>query len=109
TNNDGTLEASEVASTTFVCAGAQSAVRVVAEPPGANCTFGGEAIEAGTDTNGNGVLDDAEVQTTSFVCAGPGEAQPLVAIATEPPGANCPTGGSAIEVGLDGNGDGILE
>jgi hypothetical protein len=81
-NGDGTLEASEITSTQYVCngtAGASGAagssgmttlVQVVDEPPGAHCSTGGKAINAGIDSNGNGVLDPSEISTTSYVCNG---------------------------------------
>lgn len=34
---------------------------------------------------------------------------PLTRVVSEPPGANCPSGGQAIEIGLDQNGDGQLD
>jgi hypothetical protein len=33
----------------------------------------------------------------------------LVAVTAEPPGANCATGGEKVQVGIDTNGDGVLE
>ncbi len=45
-------------------------VQVDQEPPGANCKYGGVAIESGIDTNGNGVLDASEVTSTQYVCNG---------------------------------------
>jgi hypothetical protein len=52
--------------------GESELVRLVPEPPGKNCTYGGTAIETGIDTNGDGVLEDSEVTSTSYVCAGAG-------------------------------------
>jgi hypothetical protein len=43
-------------------------VKVVPEPEGPNCQFGGQAIETGVDHNQNGVLDDSEVSSVSYVC-----------------------------------------
>jgi len=70
-NGNGQLDDSEVTNTTYACDG-QSAVGLVAvspEPPGANCTDGGQRIESGPDSNANGVLDPGEVQSTTFVCS----------------------------------------
>ena len=91
---------------------------VTAEPMGANCTTGGAKVNAGLDTNSNAVLDDTEITSTQYVCngsAGPsgqnGTAgfSSLVAIIAEPLGANCTTGGSKVNVGLDTNNNGMLD
>ncbi len=76
TNGDGTLDASEVTSTSYVCNGTSggdgkdSLVRTGDEPIGTNCPFGGTKIETGLDANDNGVLEDTEVNAaaTSYVC-----------------------------------------
>ncbi len=117
-NDNGTLDAGEITSTSYVCAAAPGVavlVAVVGEPAGDNCPAGGQAIETGADTNGNGVLDESEVASTSYVCSGAdgsngsnGE-RALVRVDAEPEGPNCSGGGSAIHVGLDTNNDGILE
>lgn len=86
-----------------------SLVATVAEPPGANCAAGGEAIESGIDRNDNGVLDASEVTATSYVCAGVPGSSTLVAVVVEPPGAHCANGGQAIETGFDANGNGVLD
>jgi hypothetical protein len=70
-NDNGVLDASEVTTTSYVCAGvpgSSTLVGVVAEPPGVHCANGGEAIETGFDVNGNGVLDPSEVSQTTYVC-----------------------------------------
>jgi hypothetical protein len=86
-----------------------SLVAAMAEPPGANCAAGGEAIESGIDRNDNGVLDASEVTATSYVCAGVPGSSTLVAVVVEPPGAHCANGGQAIETGFDANGNGVLD
>jgi hypothetical protein len=86
-----------------------SLVATVAEPPGANCAAGGEAIESGVDHNANGVLDASEITATSYVCAGVGGSVTLVGVVVEPPGAHCANGGQAIETGFDTNGNGVLD
>jgi len=79
TNDNGTLDASEVTSTSYVCEGGNgnngnnghsSLVATSDEPAGANCPFGGVKIETGLDTNDDGVLGASEVNAaaTSFVC-----------------------------------------
>lgn len=108
-NGDGVLEPTEVEQTTFLCTTPGQLVRVVAEPPGANCAYGGDAIETGTDANGNGVLDDSEVASTTYECTAAPAPQTLIALAAEPPGANCAHGGTAVHAGVDVDGDGVLE
>ncbi len=80
--------------------------------PGADCPAGGTAILTGPDTNGNGLLDPDEVQSTRPVCNGRDGAgnavTGLFAITDEPPGANCPAGGTRIDFGLDTDSDGTL-
>jgi hypothetical protein len=101
--------------------GVTALVGVVAEPPGKNCTNGGNRITSGLDTNGNGVLDASEVTNTQYVCNGApgstgtagtagvnGEAT-LVATSTVAAGANCPNGGKQINMGLDTNRNGALD
>jgi OmcA/MtrC family decaheme c-type cytochrome len=71
TNGNGTLDPSEVTSTSYVCnGGTNSLVATSPEPAGANCPFGGTKIETGLDTNNDGILEDSEVNAaaTSYVC-----------------------------------------
>ena len=88
---DGTLTASEVSSTQYVCngvagtAGSSGApgptgpagsdglnalVQMLVEPSGSNCAAGGKVINAGVDDNANGVLDASEISSTGYVCNG---------------------------------------
>ena len=78
-NGNGTLEASEATSTSYVCNGSagtagarthNSLVAATAEAAGPNCTYGGTRITAGLDANDSGVLDPAEVTSTSYSCNG---------------------------------------
>lgn len=96
-DRDGTLSATEVTSTQYVCNGAAGATGSSGTPgaPGAagtpgsagtagmtvltnlrnelsgtHCTFGGVAIDVGLDSNGNRVLDAFEVSSTGYVCNG---------------------------------------
>lgn len=125
-DENGTLDAGEITSTSFVCNGADGLdgadgvdgqpgvdaisdlVRVSAEPAGANCTSGGTRIDAGPDANGNGTLDAAEIVETSFACSGNGFTS-LVDVTPVAPGADCVDGGQRIDVGLDANVDGVLD
>jgi len=120
----------------FVNSPAEIVVRVMVEPAGANCEFGGTKVETGLDTNQNGSLDDGEVDPagTFFICngepgggggpAGPtgpegpqgptgedGEdgAPALTDIDIIPEGDVCPQGGLEIKTGNDTNGNGVLD
>jgi hypothetical protein len=108
-NGDGVLEDGEIESTDYVCSAASTLVRVVAEPAGANCATGGLAVQSGLDTDGDHVLEDSEVLATSYVCNGPTGTTELVRVDSEPSGANCTDGGSAIRIGADTNGNGVLD
>lgn len=45
---------------------------LVAEPPGANCTYGGTRADAGLDADRNGTLSSAEISSTSYLCRSSG-------------------------------------
>jgi hypothetical protein len=85
-NADGTLDGSEVSSTSYVCNGAPGAtgapgspgtlLEVTAEPAGQNCASGGERIDAGVDENGDRILEPTEITKTTYVCNGTGAATP---------------------------------
>jgi hypothetical protein len=88
--------------------GQSSLVRLDDEPAGPRCEHGGTAVHVGLDDDGDGVLGASEIDTTSYVCH-PAPADPqLVQVVPEPPGANCANGGSAIQIGVDADGDGVL-
>jgi hypothetical protein len=114
-DGDGTLDAAEVDSTTFVCnggsggAGASSLIRLNTEPAGTNCPEGGQRIDTGVDDDGDGTLDPGEVDSTSYVCTGADGVKSLVTVTPEPEGANCASGGQRIDVGIDDDGDSVLD
>lgn len=83
-------------------------IRTFAEPAGANCATGGTRADAGRDANGNGALDAGEEATTVYMCTQPGGAAGLIRTAVEPAGANCASGGTRIQAGLDDDGNGAL-
>ena len=95
--------------------GKNALVAVSAEAVGAHCSVAGSRIDAGADTNANGVLDAAEISSTQYVCGGaagstgPTGLSTLVHMVNEPAGANCATGGKRINVGPDGNSNGVLD
>src|SRR5262245_1626310 len=69
-DHDGTLSATEVSATKFVCngGGVSTLTNVADEPAGTHCEAGGVKVETGLDSNANGVLDPAEVTQTDYVC-----------------------------------------
>jgi OmcA/MtrC family decaheme c-type cytochrome len=72
-DDDGTLDASEVQSTQYVCHGGgghSSLVRTGTEDAGVNCPFGGTRIETGLDLNDDGTLaaEEIDASATSYVC-----------------------------------------
>ena len=107
--------------------GVNGASRVTPLSPGSQCRTGGYSIQFGLDLNRNGTLDTSEVTSTTVVCNGATGAtgaqgatgatgatgqngkSSLIATVPEPAGANCASGGVAVQTGLDTNGDGTLE
>ncbi|HYV48845.1 MAG TPA: collagen-like protein [Myxococcaceae bacterium] len=118
--------------------GRNSLSATTVESPGANCATGGVKVEYGLDVNGNGVLEIAEVNAalTRYVCngaqgpqgiqgaqgsqgaqgaqgaagtAGANGLSSLTATAVESPSANCATGGTRVDYGVDTNGNGVLD
>jgi OmcA/MtrC family decaheme c-type cytochrome len=94
-------------------AGTSTVVKTSAEPAGKNCQAGGTKVESGIDANGNGGLDDAEIDSarTYYVCNGAAGSSKgtLIKTTPEPAGTNCANGGTKVEVGLDANGNGVLD
>lgn len=89
--------------------GLQSLVDISNEPAGQNCTAGGLKVSSGIDKNGNGILDGDEVSLTKFVCDGSNGISSLLTSVAEPKGANCPNGGTKIQLGRDMNANGQLD
>lgn len=124
-NLNGLLDANEEAALTqYVCNGAAGAtgaagsagvstrVAITNEPAGTNCSSGGSRVTAGPDGNGNGVLDDGEVSSMGYLCNGAVGAaglNSLLAITTEPAGANCPSGGKKVVSWLDVVANGAID
>jgi len=114
-NGDGVLDPAEVDVVQEVCNGADglnSLIQVTPEPAGANCSSGGQRIDAGVDINNNAILDIAEITSTEYVCDGAGGADglnALIKVTPEPAGANCADGGQKIEAGVDSNGNSVLD
>ena len=117
-NANQKLDDSEVSLTSYVCTEQlpsglhYSLMAMDAEPAGRNCAAGGTRLSSGEDRNGNGRLDADEVAVTRFACdtaPAAGSLASLVDIAVEPPGAQCPAGGSKVMTGLDANRNGVLD
>ena len=109
--------------------GLNAATLTTVEPAGANCATGGVKLEFGPDVNGNGLLDAGEIvpALTQYVCngavgaagvvgpqgiqgvAGANGLNSLIKTTVEPAGANCATGGTKVETGLDANSNGLLD
>lgn len=118
-NSSGTLDATEISSTSYVCStpgtppapGAVVLTTTSAEPSGVNCASGGTRVQAGVDANSNSALDATEISTTTYLCSTPGAPAATVLINTraEPNGANCASDGTKVEAGADANSNGTLD
>lgn len=127
-NDNGKLDAAEVATTQYVCngkvgatglAGPAALVKISAEPAGTHCAQGGSLVAAGVDGSGNGALEATEITSSSYVCNGSAGAaagaaatrvhSSLVVAAAEPAGVKCTYGGTRITAGLDANDSGVLD
>lgn len=90
-NGNGTLDASEVTSTQYVCNGVNGAdgtngangtngtngsdglsalVSVVSESSGTWCPNGGRKVSVGQDADKNGILSSGEVSSSDYICNG---------------------------------------
>ena len=121
---DGVLDAGEVTQSQYVCDGADglngldgtdgltSLVLQTVEAAGVNCVDGGTKLQSGLDLDADGVLDVGEVLQTQYVCHGGDGSNGLTALVrqtAEAAGANCATGGTKLESGLDANVNGTLD
>jgi hypothetical protein len=88
--------------------GLAALVRVDTEAAGPNCAAGGIKINGGLDDDSDGTLDVGEIGSQRYVCKGSG-ANPLAAVASEPAGVHCATGGKYVSIGLDGDASGALD
>lgn len=80
------------------------------EAAGENCPNGGTRLSVGVDDDGDGVLSDVEIDSTTFVCRSPvqEDGEHLVLSTYEPPGENCPRGGTSVASGVDADENGAL-
>jgi hypothetical protein len=117
-NGNGNLDPGEVDRREHVCVvqadGRQSLVRVetiAAATDGACGVAGGSRVLTGVDLDDSGSLDGSEVTGTAVLCNGDDGRESLVAVdplAPDPDGA-CFFGGVRVRVGLDDDGDGVLD
>jgi predicted outer membrane repeat protein len=117
-NADGTLQAAEIDSTSYVC---NNFLVVVTESLA--CERGGTTITSGFDVDGDGALASGAdvIVSAEEVCNGaPGAQGPqgetglpgynaVVRVTPEPNGAHCAQGGQKIEYGVDWNENGVLD
>lgn len=95
-NGNGQLDASEITSTSYVCSGA-------------NGTDGTNGTNGTDGTNGSNGTNGSDGSNGSNGSNGSDGYDQLVKVVGEQPGANCATGGQAIEIGYDTDRDGVLE
>lgn len=113
-NSNGTLDTSEVSDTQYVCNGEDLTDQLVvlmltsSEEPGANCPAGGDKISSGIDDNQDGVLQLNEVDAVTYSCTVLSEYETLTDVDTASD-SQCLHGGTVTYVGLDTNGNGVLD
>jgi hypothetical protein len=78
------------------------------EPAGQRCPEGGVAVHVGLDDDGDSFLDDDEIDETEYLCDAPA-AELVREDELQPGDDHCNGGGSAIHVGHDDDGDGVLD
>lgn len=123
-NNNNALETEEIQTSFYVCNGSDGSGEgsnglnsLIRATPIEDCGgkgISGIRIEIGLDSNRNGVLDGDvnEIQSTYDLCNGTNGQDGINSIlscSTEDPGDNCPNGGISIAIGLDSNGNGLLD
>lgn len=92
-----------------------TAVKALSLSSGVTCPTGGLEVQSGIDDNNNSILDSDEIDKTEFLCngaAGINGSNGLSAtflLADEPVGTNCINGGKKIQLGLDDNGNSLLD
>ncbi|WP_147450078.1 DUF7151 family protein [Corallococcus carmarthensis] len=112
-DGNGQLDDAEVTLTDFVCATSVANVLLRVRPvaPGTpECPLGGQVSHAGHDANGNGLLEDEEISREVYACDEPA---PVLSRLRSLPAFTAPcdgddSGGTAVEAGLDLNGDTAL-
>ena len=87
-------------------------ISILNTAPSSICSNGGITVLAGINANGGLVLSPSQVTSTQFVCIGTNGINgknDLLSITSEPSGSNCLNGGSQVSVGLDQNGNEVLD
>jgi hypothetical protein len=79
------------------------------EPAGERCAHGGTAVHSGRDRDGDGHLGAAEIEEVTYVCAAAPEPARLAQTRRVAQGEQCPSGGTAVDLGVDRDGDGALD
>lgn len=114
-DGDGSLDASEVTATAYVCSihvnENMTLVEQALELPGENCENGGIKWTVGYDANGNKVLDPEEAGPPGYVC---GEMTVIDGVTTlldvaEATGNQCAFGGYIFRSGPDSDRNGLLD
>lgn len=123
-NDNGILDLMEVSSTVSLCNGIDGTngsdgskgnnalIKSTFLNPGPNCAQGGIKLEMGNDLNANTILDANEVQSTQMICNGQNGAtgkSSLIKSTSVTSGVNCTEGGTKLEIGIDLNGNSVLD
>lgn len=114
TNGNGELDADEVTDTEYVCGGKNGAQGVQGEKgdkgePGKDGSDGSDGAQGAKGDTGAKGEQGEQGETGATGEAGKNGATSLVSVVDEPKGKNCAAGGKKIGVGLDANGNGILD
>ncbi len=89
--------------------GLNSLLVSIEESAGTNCVNGGLRIVSGLDMNNNGTLETNEITMTEFACNGLDAETTLTSFVNIPSGMTCENGGIQLNMGIDGNGNAILD
>lgn len=122
-NSNNTIDIGEEVGTYYTCNGADgndgsngSDGRdvIVSSSSAKSCSNGGVTLEFGYDGNSDGDLEDGEdtVLSSTTICNGADGLNgfnTIISTNTEEPGDNCPNGGVEFTVGLDSNGNNIID
>jgi hypothetical protein len=117
-NKNDILDTEEIEFINYVCNGSDGVSYLVVsavEPAGANCQEGGFRLDIGPDLNGNELLDADEIRQVRYVCNGDNGTNgtdgltSLVSTNNIMAGGECANGGVQLNIGIDDNGDGILD
>ena len=113
-DGDGELSSNEVGVTVDICNGADGADGEKGDQgdqgnPGPQGDQGDPGQDGSDGTNGTDGAAGADGTDGTDGAAGSDGLSALVSTSTESAGANCASGGTKIEVGMDDNGNGVLD